>query len=65
MAGSGQRCLEIFVKCDYIVGIFQVHKRITLLFFGNRKKRVECPDKGVGQMLSTREGRIERAWQLC
>lgn len=53
------------MKCDYIVGIFQVHKRITLLFFGNRKKRVECPDKGVGQMLSTREGRIERAWQLC
>lgn len=43
MAGSGQHCLEIFVKGDYVVGIFQVHKRITLPFLGNRKEMAECP----------------------
>jgi len=57
------------VKPGYVAGIFQVHRRITLLVLGNRKERAECPrgralqqcpGKGVGQMLSMREGRSER-----
>lgn len=57
---------------DYVVGIYQFHKRITLFSLGTGNKAEsprsrsihQCPGKGMGQRLNKREGRM-RSFSSC